>query len=77
MLNWLNPYILGGAVLGAALLVGGSYWWGYDSGKDSVLTRLKDDRITILQDGKRIDEEILDADDDALCALLGGCVPDE
>lgn len=68
--------------IGAALAVAGALAWthtqAYLAGKSSVLDRLKDDRITILKDGRKIDEEALNADDDGLCALLGGCeLPDD
>ncbi|WP_287384967.1 hypothetical protein [Mesorhizobium sp.] len=63
-----------GVVLLAAALVGGVYVKGRADGRASVLSKLADDRITILKDGKKIDEQVLAADDDALCALLGGCV---
>lgn len=45
----------------------------YNAGKQSVLTRLTNDRIKVLKDGKEIDTEVLGADDTGLCALLGGC----
>ncbi len=48
----------------------------YSAGKQSVLTKLKDDRITVLQDGKRIDEDVFAADDDALRCMLIDC-PDQ
>ncbi|WP_048647507.1 hypothetical protein [Nitratireductor soli] len=48
----------------------------YGAGKQAVLDRLKDDRITVLKDGKAIDDEVLGADTDTLCGLLGGCLPD-
>ncbi|RWG39431.1 MAG: hypothetical protein E5X40_14400 [Mesorhizobium sp.] len=63
-----------GVVLLAAALVGGIYVKGRADGRASVLSKLADDRVTILKDGKKIDEQVLAADDDALCALLGGCV---
>lgn len=63
-----------GVVLLAAALVGGVYVKGRADGRAGVLSKLADDRITILKDGKKIDEQVLAADDDALCALLGGCV---
>ncbi|RWE90213.1 hypothetical protein [Mesorhizobium sp.] len=63
-----------GVVLLAAALVGGVYVKGRADGRARVLSQIADDRITILKDGKKIDEQVLAADDDALCALLGGCV---
>jgi hypothetical protein len=63
------------AALVAAALAGLStaLYMSYSAGKQSVLTKLKDDRITVLQDGKRIDETVLTADDDALYCLLIDC----
>ncbi len=72
-MSLLHPYVLGGALLVAALIAGGSYIAGYSNGKETVLTRLKDDRITILKDGQAIDNKVIGADDNALCDLLGGC----
>lgn len=71
-----------GQTLGAILLVlavaTGLYLYGHHRGTVSVLQRLQSDRITILKDGRKIDEEALGADDTGLCALLGGCeLPDD
>lgn len=62
-------------VAGVALLAGIAYShsMAYRAGKDSVLTELKDSRITILKDGRKIDEEVLSADDDALFCMLVDC----
>lgn len=51
-------------------------YMSYSAGKQSVLTKLKDDRITVFQDGKRIDENVFAADDDDLFCLLVNCEPD-
>ncbi|MDJ1465647.1 hypothetical protein [Nitratireductor sp. GZWM139] len=65
------------AVLAVSVMVGGIYLYGHQRGAASVLQRLQSDRITILKDGRKIDEEALGADDTVLCALLGGCeLPD-
>lgn len=49
----------------------------FNAGKASVYAKLQADRITILQDGKKIDQEALAADDDTLRCLLIDCsVPD-
>ena len=67
------------AIVGVVLLgLAASHYMAYRSGKEAVLEKLKDDRITVLRDGKEIDNEVLGADDSALCELLGGCgLPDE
>lgn len=62
-------------VLVAALVA--SHWYAYASGRTAILARLASDRITILQDGKEIDNAVLEADNDGLCLLLGGCVQSE
>ncbi|MGI3127594.1 hypothetical protein [Nitratireductor sp. PBL-C9] len=65
------------AVLAVSAIAGGIYLYGHQRGAASVLQRLQSDRITILKDGRKIDEEALGADDTGLCALLGGCeLPD-
>ena len=64
-------------VVGASVIVTLIYSYGHQRGAASVLQRLQSDRITILKDGRKIDEEALGADDIGLCALLGGCeLPD-
>ncbi|WP_421930122.1 hypothetical protein [Nitratireductor rhodophyticola] len=66
-----------GAVLLVLALAVGIYLYGHHRGEGAVLQRLQSDRITILKDGRKIDEEALGADDTGLCALLGGCeLPD-
>ena len=65
------------AFMAASIALGVSHSIAYRAGKTAVLDRLKDDRITILKDGRRIDDEVLRADDSALCGMLGGCLPDE
>jgi hypothetical protein len=43
-----------------------------------VVEKLKDDKITILKEGRRIDENVLSADDDGLtCILLDNCPSDK
>lgn len=66
------------AAIGVAILAGLStlYYWGYSAGKQQVVERLQNDRITILRDGKKVDEKVFAADDDALYCMLVECVPD-
>lgn len=69
----MRGYIIA-ASLGALLAaIVGAYVTGRSHGREAILAKLKDERIEILLDGKEIDDEVLTADDDALCALLGGC----
>lgn len=57
-----------------AVLVAVAYLYGRHDGRAALAAELAGDRITILKDGKAIDNEVLAADDPALCALLGGCL---
>lgn len=70
------PWLMGGAVVLIGLAVGGAYLKGQADGRAVIAEQLQADRITILKDGKKIDDEVLRADDFALCELLGGCLPD-
>ena len=69
----LRLIIVGGILVALAA----SHIGAVQYGRNMILSKLKDDRIEILKDGKRIDAEVLGADDDTLCRLLGGCLPDE
>lgn len=69
----IRLYVYIAIALGSIGILGFSHYKAYTLGKDVVLNKLKDDRIRILKDGKEIDEQVLSADDDALCILLGGC----
>lgn len=66
-------YIKLGAAIGVAALLTFTHVYVYNAGKDTVLARLKDQRIEVLKDGKKIDAEVLAADDSTLCDILGGC----
>lgn len=72
MLTWLKLGV--GALAGASIAFTCGYFIGHSAGKKSVLATLQAQRVTILKDGKQIDEKVLGADDDSLCGLLGGCV---
>jgi hypothetical protein len=58
----------------AAVLVAAAYLYGRHDGRAAFAAELTAGRVTILKDGKAIDNEVLAADDPALCALLGGCL---
>lgn len=64
---------LGRALL-VAILVAAAYLYGRHDGRAGLAAELTSDRITILKDGKAIDNETLAADDPALCDMLGGCL---
>jgi hypothetical protein len=75
MLDWLKLGV--GALAGAGIAFAAGYLVGSSHGRQSVLQSLQSDRVTILKDGKKIDEQAIAADDTALCDMLGGCiVPD-
>lgn len=57
----------------AAAIAAALWWSGYRAGGEKWVGKLKDDRIEILTNGKKIDDEVDGATDDALCRLLGGC----
>ncbi len=66
--------------LAVAVLLGGAYWSVtlYNAGKNAVVEKLKDDRITILKEGRKTDGSVLSADDDGLtCILLDNCPSDK
>lgn len=65
----MRPYIY----LALAFAVIASYCFIYDAGKKSVIAKLTSDRIEVLQDGKKIDADVLTADDDGLICLLINC----
>ena len=75
LLDWVK--IGAGGIAGAALIAAPVFFYGKSVGKADIVAKLKDDRIAIIQDGKKIDEDVLASDDAALCGLLGGCLPDE
>ncbi|MCO5072136.1 MAG: hypothetical protein M9944_13100 [Rhizobiaceae bacterium] len=73
MFSLLNPYLIGGALAALILTNAATGLYGYSKGKEAVLNRLKDDRITVLKDGVKIDNDVLASDDFGLCDKLGGC----
>ena len=66
------------AAIGATVagLFVATYLKGSSDGKASVRAKLAADKVKILKDGQEIDAEVFAADDEGLCALLGGCAPD-
>lgn len=70
------PWLIAGALAAAGAALGAAYVKGRVDGRDVLTARLAADRVDILKDGRKIDAEALAADDDALCRLLGGCMPE-
>lgn len=68
------------AYVALAVILIGALGWGYasayKSGKDSVTSKLQEDKITVLKEGKVIDEKVIAADDDALVCMLIDCSSD-
>lgn len=66
-----------GAVVAVGLALGAIYLKGHSDGRENVIEQLAAERVTILKDGKAIDDATDLLDDDGLCAVLGGCgMPD-
>lgn len=66
-------YVVIGVLAGLTLGFGGGYLKGKSVGRQEVLTQGLKDRVITLEEGKKIDEKISNADDSALCSILGGC----
>lgn len=74
----MRLYLTVGIVIALILMGAGLYYKGRVDKESELAGKLADTRITVLKDGRKIDDEILAADDVDLCAVLGGCVvPDE
>jgi len=71
MLSYLK---LGAMAVAAAIIsLGVGFVWGVKHHKETVAARTAADKIVILKGGKQVDEEVFNADDAALCDILGGC----
>jgi len=68
------PWLVAGALAVFVASNGAAYLKGRADGRELVEGKLASDRVTILLDGKAIDNETLGLDDVGLCAVLGGCV---
>lgn len=68
-LSWIKITLL----VVAITAIGYSYVRVWNAGQEAVYAKLKDDRITLLKDGKAIDDKVLQADDDDLKCLLVDC----
>ena len=65
----MRIYVYLAAVVAFAAMLFASY----TAGKRSVVYKLQSDRIEVLQDGKKIDADVLAVDDDGLICLLINC----
>jgi hypothetical protein len=65
------------AYIALAVIVIGALGWGYasayKSGKDSITSKLQEDKVIVLKDGKAIDQKVIAADDPALVCMLIDC----
>lgn len=69
----MRLYIYAGVCVAILAGITGAYFKGQWDNDASWRERLASDRIQILKDGKNISQEVANADDDALCGILGGC----
>lgn len=69
----MKAYLYGAIALATIAGLSTSHIMAYNAGKQSVLQRLQNDRITVFKDGKRIDDDVLGADDSGLLCMLTDC----
>lgn len=72
----MKTYVYAAVALAVIAGLSTSHYMVYSAGKQAVVSRLQSDRIEVLKDGKKIDEGVLAADDDALYCLLVNCKSD-
>ena len=74
----MRLYIYIGLAFAVLTALAFGYASAYKSGKESIVTKLQEDKITILKEGRKIDENVLSTDDDGLtCILLDNCPSDK
>lgn len=69
----MRLYIYIGLAVAVLTALAFGYASAYKSGKDSIVTKLQEDKIQVLKDGKDVDENVLSSDDDSLVCLLIDC----
>lgn len=69
----MRLYIYIGLAVAVLAALAFGYAAAYKSGKQSVVTKLQEDKIVVLQEGKRIDERVLSSDDESLICFLVEC----
>ena len=72
----MRIYVYAAIVIAIIGALGWGYASAYKSGKQSIVTKLQEDKVEVLQDGKKIDETVLSADDPALICMLIDCAVD-
>lgn len=71
MLQYLRLAVV--ALVGITIGFVAGHIHGSNATSAAIQSKLANDRVTILKDGKQIDEKAFTADDSVLCAMLGGC----
>lgn len=69
----MRLYIYIGLAVAVLTALAFGYASAYKSGKESIVTKLQEDKIQVLKDGKNVDENVLASDDDSLVCLLIDC----
>jgi len=69
----MRLYIYIGLAVAVLTALAFGYASAYKSGKESIVTKLQEDKIVVLENGKAIDEKVLAADDDSLTCMLIDC----
>lgn len=72
----MRLYIYIGLALAVLTALAFGYASAYKSGKESIVAKLQEDKIVVLENGKKIDEKVLAADDPALVCMLIDCASD-
>lgn len=72
----MRLYIYIGLAIAVSVALAFGYASAYKSGKQSIVTKLQEDKIVVLENGKRVDEKVIAADDDSLVCMLIECKPD-
>jgi len=66
-------YIFIGLAVAVLTALAFGYASAYKSGKESIVTKLQEDKIVVLKNNQAIDEKTLAADDDSLTCMLIDC----
>lgn len=69
----MRIYLYVGIVIAVLAALAYGYASAYKSGKESIVAKLQEDKIVVLENGKKIDEKVLSADDPALICMLIDC----